>query len=768
MTLVGARVGHIRLESELGRGGMGEVYRGFDEALERVVAVKTIRAEHRLSGSARARFLREARILSKLADPAICQVYDLIESQEADLLVLEFVEGKTLDRLRHEGALDEARTLRIGVKIAAALAIAHRERIIHRDLKPQNIMVTAGDAIKVLDFGIARSSTETVAAAGPLDLIETRELASADPERTIALARSQSGTDFSAALTQMGSIVGTVQYMSPEQALGQELTEASDLFSFGILLQELLTGRPAYASEPLPFLIQAVAENRSYPVTGVDPEIARLIEDLKHPIPARRPTAVEAGARLEQILDRPHRLRRRRLKIAAVSAAFAILTLVLAVVSWLALSEKRARARAESLSRDLEREAERASREATTANRVVEFLVDLFEQADPSNARGRDVTVKEIVAAGSRGIATRLSDEPLVQARLQATLGSITWKLGDLDQAAALLATARATTERERGDELSLANILALEGVVALDQGRFEAAAAALDRANSIYGKLPEAPAEDRARVENYLGALADSRGDLAEAERHYAVSLERLRALAKPPARDIARLLNNLAVLAWRKADYRAAEKNFRESLALNEGLLGADHPDLAAQLNNLGILTRDLGDYAESERLHLRALAIAEKSLGPSHPDVASILNSLARLYVRQNRLDEAAARLERALAICHATYGDEHAETATTLLRLGDVERRRGRLARAEARIPSARATLERVLGGEHRRLVEAWTAEGELRRAQGRDDAAREAFTTARRIGIATLGADHPEVKALEEALATLPAMGETAR
>src|SRR5688572_27076614 len=99
MTLVGARVGHIRLESELGRGGMGEVYRGFDETLERVVAVKTIRAEHRLAGSARARFLREARILSKLADPAICQVYDLIETEEVELLVLEFVEGETLDKL---------------------------------------------------------------------------------------------------------------------------------------------------------------------------------------------------------------------------------------------------------------------------------------------------------------------------------------------------------------------------------------------------------------------------------------------------------------------------------------------------------------------------------------------------------------------------------------------------------------------------------------------------------------------------------------------
>ena len=97
MSLVGTKLGHIRFDSLLGTGGMGEVYRAFDEKLQRVVAVKTIRAEHRLSGTARARFLREARILSRLADPLICKVYDLIESEEADLLVLEFVDGETLD-----------------------------------------------------------------------------------------------------------------------------------------------------------------------------------------------------------------------------------------------------------------------------------------------------------------------------------------------------------------------------------------------------------------------------------------------------------------------------------------------------------------------------------------------------------------------------------------------------------------------------------------------------------------------------------------------
>jgi eukaryotic-like serine/threonine-protein kinase len=158
--LVGRTVGSIRLDVLLGVGGMGEVYRGYDEKLQRVVAVKTIRSEYRLAGDSKARFLREARILSRLAHPAICQVYDLVETEEADFLVFEFVEGVTLDDLARDRPLGEREVLELGARVVEALAVAHRERIIHRDLKPANIMVTEDGSVKVLDFGIARTAAE--------------------------------------------------------------------------------------------------------------------------------------------------------------------------------------------------------------------------------------------------------------------------------------------------------------------------------------------------------------------------------------------------------------------------------------------------------------------------------------------------------------------------------------------------------------------------------------------------------------------------------
>ncbi|MBT3222774.1 MAG: serine/threonine protein kinase [Proteobacteria bacterium] len=156
----GQRFGHITIQALVGAGGMGEVYRGYDEVLERVVAVKMIHAKHRLSASARSRLLREARILSKLDHPGICRIFDLVEAPEGEGLVLEFIEGSTL---RHEGPKLETETARVQVilRVAEALAAAHAKQIVHRDLKPDNVMLTPEGSVKVLDFGIARSTLDT-------------------------------------------------------------------------------------------------------------------------------------------------------------------------------------------------------------------------------------------------------------------------------------------------------------------------------------------------------------------------------------------------------------------------------------------------------------------------------------------------------------------------------------------------------------------------------------------------------------------------------
>src|SRR5687767_4448384 len=156
MELIGRRFGHIRITGVIGEGGMGAVYAGYDEKLDRKVALKVLHAENRLDAEARERLLREARALSKLDHPNICRIHDYIESSDVDVLVLEYIDGLTLQDVILDQELSRGEKLRIAVSVAEVLVAAHRVGIVHRDLKPENVMLTKHGEVKVLDFGLAR------------------------------------------------------------------------------------------------------------------------------------------------------------------------------------------------------------------------------------------------------------------------------------------------------------------------------------------------------------------------------------------------------------------------------------------------------------------------------------------------------------------------------------------------------------------------------------------------------------------------------------
>jgi tetratricopeptide (TPR) repeat protein len=762
MSLVGTAVGHIRLEALLGAGGMGEVYRGFDEKLQREVAVKTLRAEFRLSEDTKARFWREARILSKLAHPAICQVYDLIETPEADWLVIELVEGQTLDDWRRHRELDVLEVLELALKIVEALAVAHRERIVHRDLKPENIMITPSGGIKILDFGIARSVLDPEA-----DREAVRAASADDPDATIAF-RAGSSTlaavpDTATAdtqLTQAGWVLGTVRYMSPEQAGGLEVGEASDMFSLGILLQELLTGRSAYPPGLLSETLALVIAGKSRPVEGADPEVARFLEDLKHPIPERRPTASQALIRLRWLLDRPERERRQRLRWIAAVTAFSLLALVLVVVSVLAVRAERARVRAEDLAAQLATEVDRANREAATANRVAGFLEDLFGAANPAEARGEEVTARELVARGVEQIGDELEAEPQIRARLEQILGQISLNLGDAQAAEELFRRALETRQGISGETVATIESRAHLGAVLVDRGELEAAAAELEAARLAIEPLTSSEPELAGFIFNQLGILAWNRGDLEAAEDLLEQSLA-LREQAERPDDEIADSLNNLGILAWQGGRFDEARSRLERALELTRQAKGEDHPAIVAQLNNIGILAREQGRFEEAERLHREALVLGEKVLGDDHPTLALVLNSLGRLLARLDRNPEAAVALKRASTILEARLGADHAETALALVRLGDVERRLGQLDAARRHLEEGQRRLIAALGADHPRVVEAATGRARLALATGDTTAAGSLYRQALELARGSLGGDHPETAALERELAALP-------
>src|SRR5215472_4617038 len=258
MALVsGTKLGPYEIVKPLGAGGMGEVYHARDARLDRTVAIKILPQHLSSSAELRARFEREARAASALNHPHICHLYDIGSQDGIAYLVMEYLEGESLADRLHKGALPLKQTLQIGAQIAEALAPAHRAGILHRDLKPGNVMLTAGGA-KLLDFGLAKKSPSLAGGVSGLT--------PSTPTMTIAELSSPAK-----ALTQQGSIVGTIQYMAPELLQGAEADVRSDIFSLGCVLYEMLTGRRAFEGKSQLSVLTAILEKNPDPVSRVQP-----------------------------------------------------------------------------------------------------------------------------------------------------------------------------------------------------------------------------------------------------------------------------------------------------------------------------------------------------------------------------------------------------------------------------------------------------------------------------------------------------------------
>jgi len=292
MTLAaGTRLGPYEIVGPLGAGGMGEVYRAKDTRLGREVAVKVLPQHLTESPEVRARFEREARTVSSLNHPHICTLHDVGQEGSTDYLVMELVEGETLSVRLMRGALPVPEVLRLGIQIADALDRAHRAGVVHRDLKPGNVMLTRSGA-KLMDFGLARAT----GLAGP-----------AGGSGVTMTALTQSPT-MAQSLTSEGSIVGTFQYMSPEQMEGKEADARSDLWALGCVLYETATGRKAFAGKSQASLIGAIMNTEPPPIAETaplaPPALERLVRALLTKDPEERiQTAHDVRLQLEWIRD---------------------------------------------------------------------------------------------------------------------------------------------------------------------------------------------------------------------------------------------------------------------------------------------------------------------------------------------------------------------------------------------------------------------------------------------------------------------------------
>jgi serine/threonine protein kinase len=269
---------------------MGSVYQGYDEKLKRNVAIKSIRIEYLKNESTHQRFIREAQILSKINHPSICHIYDYIETDSRDYLVLELIKGKQLNQV----FLDYDDLLEVLLGLAKALEAAHKHGVVHRDLKPNNIMITNEKKVKVLDFGIGQS------------LSNSQTLTS----KTIDKSHSE--------LTKQGSLVGTILYMSPEQARGEKITTASDIYSLGIIIQEAYSHEHAYESMETGILLESVQKGQKTEFNCSYKPIIKLVQKLCQLDPQARPTATDLCLDIENILRAPKIRKKRSLQFVGL------------------------------------------------------------------------------------------------------------------------------------------------------------------------------------------------------------------------------------------------------------------------------------------------------------------------------------------------------------------------------------------------------------------------------------------------------------------
>ena len=263
----GTTLGPYEIQAPLGAGGMGEVYRARDTRLDRTVAIKVLPEHVAADPDLKQRFEREAKTISSLNHPHICTLYDVGEHEGTAFLVMEYLDGDTLAQRLQKGALPLQQALQVAVEIADALDKAHRQGITHRDLKPGNIMLTKAGA-KLLDFGLAKLK-QTDQAAGGLTALPTQD----------------------APLTQQGAILGTFQYMAPEQLEGQEADARTDIFAFGAVVYEMVTGKKAFEGKTQASLVTAIMASEPSSISTVQAmSTAGAGRDHQGPVSPKMPT----------------------------------------------------------------------------------------------------------------------------------------------------------------------------------------------------------------------------------------------------------------------------------------------------------------------------------------------------------------------------------------------------------------------------------------------------------------------------------------------
>ncbi|MDT8341052.1 MAG: serine/threonine-protein kinase [Longimicrobiales bacterium] len=733
-TAVGSRLGPYRLEEEIGRGGMGVVYRAVrvDGNFQQTAAVKVLPGAL-FSPERVDRFRRERRILAGLEHPNIARILDGGATADGvPYVIMEYVEGVPLDVHVRDRALELEDRIWLFLAVCDAVNYAHRNLVVHRDLKPANILVTPDGVPKLLDFGIAK-------------LVEG------------------DGGDADAAASLTETRLMTPRFASPEQLLGHPAATPSDVYSLGLVLYQLLAGvHPREADTTPTALVREVLE-RDPPAPSAAAgdrrlegdldtvvlkalrrdsaerydSVAALADDLKRfltgrPITARRPTA---GYRARKFVAR----NRGGVAVAGVAV------LLLATQAGLFLDR-------------LARERDVAREQAERATRTLDFMSDLFRGADPFVSANPDISALELLGRGTARLEAELAGQPEIQAEILTAVGDVYENLGALDSATAVfqralqaresaygpgsLEVARGLSELagpaaqgsdfQRAESLlvrslklrraglppnhpDLAADLSLLALVAGDVGRFEEGDSLFQEALAILDDPVEPRPELRATTLSNHGILLLDWGRLARARTQLEAALTLRRELYGERHPQVAVTLGHLARLAGDQGRLNDAEALFNDLLAWAPELVGEEGGWVTTWKEGLSTVYLDLGRNRDGLELQEEVVAERRRSQDPSL--LATSLNNLANLQGNVGLLAEAEANLQESLEINRRVFGDESPAVTTGLNNLATLVWRRGDAARAAEMQTRVLELDRRQLGDEHHWVATDLTAVGD---------------------------------------------------
>ncbi|MFY9935965.1 MAG: serine/threonine-protein kinase [Silvibacterium sp.] len=656
----GILIGPYHLLQLIGTGGMGEVWLAEQkQPVRRRVAIKLIK-EGMDTREVVARFESERQALALMDHPAIAKVFDAGSTPEGrPYFVMEYVAGMPITAYCDKHKLTVRQRLELFILVCDGVQHAHQKAIIHRDLKPSNILVSEVDGKpmpRIIDFGVAKATSQ----------------------------RLTDGTMH----TRVGVIVGTLAYMSPEQAdsAGEDIDTRTDVYSLGVVLYELLVGalpldfqklaydevlrrlrkqdapRPSTkllmldgdsaitaqnrGSDPSslvrqlrgdPDLIALKAlekdRNRRYAsASGLAADIARYLNN--EPVTAHAPTTAYRARKY---------IRRHRLGVA-VAGAGALLLVGFAIAQAV--------------------ELRRITRERDRADRITQLMIGMFKVSNPSEARGNSVTAREILDQSSKQIGTDLSEDPELRARMMYTMALTYDGLGLFSHAQSLL-----------------------EGAVEIQR--------------RVLG--PQAP--DTLRSMSYLAAVLAEEDRYVEAEKLERETLENQRRVLGPDHPDTLRSMSFLAQALMNESRYAEAEKLFRETLDIQRRVLGPGHPDMLRSMPMLAFTLIQEGRYADAEKLLREVLDIDRRILGPEHPDTLHAMVALAVALTQEGRYSEAEKLYRETTDIERRVFGPEHPDTLAAMSNLANALMEEGRFTEAEKLQRQTLDIQRRVIGPEH---------------------------------------------------------------